>query len=849
MNANELRKCFPHFGYDESLDMIVSKSGNVTMCFEITLPDIYTMSARRFDELYVAFATGISLLGQGILIQKSDFFFEKRFSPVTDTDDYFTRKNNKHFKNRKFREHKCYIFISLMMFPLDKYASSDSSLISAFRRGITNKKLSTNVYQDFRSKVNTFTLSLKNSGLPIRQLDQKEIIGSGSEIGLSEKFLMFDLSENFITDIYFRDDNIEVGGKKIGVFSLKDMDAFPSVLNTYVGHPRYSVENLFPVGIFEPLGVKLDCDHAIHQYIYIENKFEVIAKIQSDIKNKDFFSNYSKENEISSEESAEYLSKFREGYFPVKYSCSIFHSAKTTEELEHNNSLITATIKNIGFTPYQAKADAPVFYWGSIPGNGQEIGNDNFVLTTNDVASALINYEGATSYPIVPEGVLFVSRDGTPFIHDMFETAFDQNIIDNRNFFLVGPSGSGKSFFTNYWVRNLHSQKAQVVIIDIGNSYKRTCENLGGVYINYDEDTRISINPFVLDEDLYKISAEKTMIIEEEKLDAITSIILTIWKKGDTTNTEKNVIKESIQHYYNHVTVIRLSGGTLDVGFNTYYEFIKTIFIPNKEKEFSLLDSGFDYKNLLLTLALYYKGGVYDYLLNSNNSRNNSLLHEPLIVFELDKIKDNPQIFPIVTIILIDLFINKMRVHEGQRKYLFLEEAWYALNDPKMSGFVKYLYRTVRKFYGTIGTITQDVEDLFSNEIIREVINKNSGLKIFFDQSRYQQKAQKLAETIGLSDIQKDVILTLNRNAKEGDKAKEVALCYGNEKIMVVKVEVSEEERLAFSTSQNESKQVNEYAKKLGSIENGIDRIVMDKNIKDSGYYSNKELYISEARV
>src|SRR5207245_4198749 len=128
-------------------------------------------------------------------------------------------------------------------------------------------------------------------------------------------------------------------------------------------------------------------------------------------------------------------------------------------------------------------------------------------------------------------------------------------------------------------------------------------------------------------------------------------------------------------------------------------------------------EKDFDIDNFLYVLRPYYEGGEFDYLLNA--TKNLELLSQRLIVFELDNIKDHPILFPVVTIIIMEVFISKMRKLKGVRKMILIEEAWKAIAREGMAEYIKYLFKTVRKYFGEAIVVTQEVEDIISSPIVR----------------------------------------------------------------------------------------------------------------------------------
>jgi conjugation system TraG family ATPase len=234
----------------------------------------------------------------------------------------------------------------------------------------------------------------------------------------------------------------------------------------------------------------------------------------------------------------------------------------------------------------------------------------------------------------------------------------------------------------------------------------------------------------------------------------------------------------------------------------------------------------FDLDNFLYVLRPYYNGGEFDYLLNATENLN--LLENRFIVFELDRIKDHPILFPIVTIVIMDVFVSKMRRLKGVRKMILIEEAWKAIAREGMAEYIKYLFRTVRKFFGEAIVVTQDIEDIVSSPVVRHTIINNSDCKILLDMSKHQNKFEQIQGLLGLTDKEKALVLSVNKANDPSRKYKEVFISLGGTVSKVYRVEVSPEEYLAYTTEETEKMKVMEYAERYGGLRQGIERLVQE---------------------
>jgi conjugation system TraG family ATPase len=397
-----------------------------------------------------------------------------------------------------------------------------------------------------------------------------------------------------------------------------------------------------------------------------------------------------------------------------------------------------------------------------------------------------------------------------------------RGIISNRNKFILGPSGSGKSFFTNHLIRQYYEQGAHVLLVDTGNSYEGLCNLIhakthgrDGIYITYEENNPISFNPFYTHDGVFDI----------EKKESVKTLILTLWKRDDESpsRAEEVALSNAVNLYLEKIRNDR----TVVPSFNTFYEFIdsdyREILASKRTRE-----KDFDVHNFLNVLEPYYRGGEYDFLLNSD--RQLDLLGKRFIVFELDNIKNNRVLFPIVTIIIMETFISKMRRLKGIRKVLLLEEAWKSISKEGMAEYLKYLFKTVRKFFGEAVVVTQEVEDIISSPIVKETIINNADCKILLDQRKYINKFDSVQALLGLTEKERAQILSINMANHPSRRYKEVWIGLGGTQSAVYATEVSPEEYYCYTTEETEKLELFRLSEKLGgNIELAIKQLAESK--------------------
>jgi conjugation system TraG family ATPase len=570
------------------------------------------------------------------------------------------------------------------------------------------------------------------------------------------------------------------------------------------------------VGFASPLGQLLNCNHIYNQYIFIDEAQKTIRKLESRRLRLQSLSAYSRDNSISRDATNEFLNEaISEQRVPVKGHFNILVWTDDKEKLKDLKNFTSSALAQMDAIPKQEVDGAPQIFWAGIPGNEGDFPMNDTFDTFADQACCFLNLETSYHSSISPVGLRLGDRlTGKPVHVDISDEPMKMGICTNRNKFILGPSGSGKSFFTNHMVRSYYEQGTHVVLVDVGHSYKGLCELVEGYYFTYDESNPIKFNPFYISDG---------DVLDTEKKESIKTLLLALWKKDNENfnRSEYVALSNALQLYFE-------SNNSFPC-FDSFYEFLKKDFVEVL-KEDKVKDKDFDISNFLYVLRPYYKGGEFDYLLNA--SENLDLLQQRFIVFELDNIKDHPILFPVVTIIIMEVFISKMRKLKGIRKMILIEEAWKAIAKEGMAEYIKYLFKTVRKFFGEAIVVTQEVEDIISSPVVKQAIINNSDCKILLDQSKYQNKFDQIQELLGLTEKEKTLVLSVNKANDPQKNYKEVFISLGGMLSKVYRTEVSVEEYLTYTTEESEKVKVQQYAKKYGSMKAGIAALALDLKIK-----------------
>ena len=691
MKAATLESRFPLMAVEHGC--IISKDADITVAYRLELPEVFTLTRAEYEALHSTWAKAVRVLPNYSIVHKQDIFIEESYRPDICRDDlsFLSRSFERHFNERPYLNHICYLFLT----KTTKEHSRTTSSFNALTRGfiIPKEMQDKDTVARFLECCGQFERIVNDSGLlRMVRLTDEEITGTETSAGIIEKY--FSLSQENTTslqDITLGAGEMKVGDNLLCLHTLSETEDLPSSVGTDSRYERLSTDRSdCRLSFAAPIGILLTCNHIVNQYLFIDDSAENLRKFEQTARNMHSLSRYSRSNQINREWIEEYLNEAHsKGLTSIRAHCNVFAWSDDREKLKRIKNDVGSQIALMEAKPRHNTVDVPTLFWAAIPGNAGDFPSEESFYTF--IEQALCLFIGETSYKdsLSPFGIRMVDRlTGKPVHLDISDLPMKNGTITNRNKFILGPSGSGKSFFTNHMVRQYYEQGAHVLLVDTGNSYQGLCSLIharthgeDGIYFTYEESDPIAFNPFYVEDGTFDI----------EKKESIKTLILTLWKRDDEppTRAEEVALSNAVNLFLEKIR----TDSTVVPSFNTFYEFIRDeyqeILRTKRTRE-----KDFDVWGFLNVLEPYYKGGEYDYLLNSEKQLD--LLSKRFIVFELDNIKDNKVLFPIVTIIIMETFINKMRKLKGIRKMILLEEAWKAISKEGMAEYLKYLCAPVK---------------------------------------------------------------------------------------------------------------------------------------------------------
>lgn len=815
----------------DGIGVLYTKTGEYSAVLRMENPvQKYSANIDSYYEFTSLLTAVAQTLGEGYAIHKQDVFVRKQFEDVTgDRHEFLSSAYFRYFKGRMYTDSVCYLTIT--------QESKKSSLFS-----FDGKK-----WRDFLVKIRKVHDQLHDAGI------QAEFLDKPQANAFVDRYFAMNFKDRIVSMTNFKvdDETVSMGGKRCKVYSLVDVDcaALPSLVRPYTNIEVNNAE--MPVDLLSVIDSIPEAETVVYnQIIFLPNQKRELAALD---KKKNRHASIPNPGNQMAVEDIKRVQEIvaRESKMLVYSHFNLVVGVSADTDIQKCTNYLENAFGRMGIHISKHAYNQLELFVASFPGNCYALNEDyDRFLTLSDAAMCLMYKEHIQHSEDTPLKIYYTDRQGVPVAIDITGKEGKNKLTDNSNFFCLGPSGSGKSFHMNSVVRQLHEQGTDVVMVDTGNSYEGLCEYLGGKYISYTEEKPITMNPFNITQ------AELNI----EKIDFLKNLILLIWKGSDTkiTELEFRIVEQMVTDYYDayfhgfdgydpvqrenlHKTLIaaekrkgRWNAENLpeleqkvdskirlleerrkalkvnSLSFNTFYEYscerLELICLENNITEI-------DYDKYTYMIQPFYKGGNYDKILNENVDT--TLFSETFIVFEVDAIKENKKLFPIVTLIIMDVFLQKMRIKKN-RKVLVIEEAWKAIASPLMAEYIKFMYKTARKFWASVGVVTQEIQDIIGSEIVKEAIINNSDVVMLLDQSKFKERFDSIKAILGLTDVDCKKIFTINRlENKEGRSFfREVFIRRGSTS-GVYGVEEPHECYMTYTTERAEKEALKLYKKEL----------------------------------
>lgn len=527
LKASTLESKFPLLAVEQGC--ILSKDADITAAFEVVLPELYTVTGTEYEALHGAWCKALKVLPAFSILHKQDWFVRERYAPDLQKEDasFLARAFERHFNERPYLHHRCYVYLT----KTTKERSRQQSNFSTLCRGhIIPKEVNGGTAAKFMESVGQFERIMNDSGLVrLRRLTTDEIVGTRETSGLIEQYLSLTAGNAAcLQDMDLSAADMRIGDKHLCLHTLSDTEDLPGMAATDSRYERLSTDRSdCRLSFAAPVGLLLPWDHLYNQYIFLDDSDENLQRFEKNARNMHSLSRYSRSNQINREWIEKYLNEAHSlGLTSVRAHFNVIAWSEDAGELRRIRNDAGSQLASMGCMPRHNTVDCPTLYWAGIPGNAADFPAEESFYTFTEQAVCFFTEETNYRSSLSPFGIRMADRlTGRPLHVDISDLPMKQGITTNRNKFILGPSGSGKSFFTNHMVRQYYEQGTHIVLIDTGNSYEGLCGMIhrktrgeDGIYFTYTDENPIAFNPFYTDDRVFDI----------EKRESIKTLLLTL---------------------------------------------------------------------------------------------------------------------------------------------------------------------------------------------------------------------------------------------------------------------------------------------------------------------------------
>lgn len=770
-------------------DKVVFKDGRVAVGFRVEPAEMESWTSDDYDAFQTALVGVLRPLPVGTIVQKTDIYYDRPYREDKTQQTYFENKMNKHFFERLVLFQKSYLFLSFAPVAVKSpKTNAVNALVARAGEAVLKNPFAQLVHtlEAAESGAVEFIQGLKNlGGVTFERQPSAEI----HQLYLQYFNLNFDGQPTRQEREIGNDlGTFSVGEHKVNVLSMvgQGSDAYPAVRNGYgVTAP-----------MLYPLTHLLQCPHVLTQALLIQDTRAELSSLDTDRKlNASLSFLATQDNHLRAAEVEEFTAEVRaenKQIVGLHLSCVLWDNNDTSRR--ENVERATAAFRYMFGTEsvVESYLALPVFF-GLLPGNAWQV-PDRWLTSTADRGACYTHW--TATYKTDPVGEYLTDRFRNLVQVNLFNTA-----LDNQNAIVIGPSGSGKSYTFGNLIVQRFEKGARQIIMDVGGTYRNVLQSLNGedfdnTYFEYDPQRPIEFNPFVVPRD-----AAGKWLYNDEKTNFHLALLAALWKGGKDTaldKSERTILSRFLIEYYAGLNESpRLNQKDEEFpGMESFYRFVeqydqemqKPVALPGEGAEPDPLDGArrqyqknlkyIDMHQFFLVLGQYITGGRYERVLNAK--RDVDLSEYRLICFDLAKVQADPDLYPVVAMLITELSLDLFRKFPDDIKYIALDEAWTMLSGV-LSEFIESMYRIIRKTNGSVAIITQGITEITSSKIGPAIIN-NSATKIILRHVNPNSLAQ-LQAPLGLTGHEMDLIKSVRSTEalreffiKQGAKGKVFAL-------------------------------------------------------------------------
>jgi conjugation system TraG family ATPase len=792
---------------------IVNKYGDVTFCFAYSGKEMFSLDKLGLVEQNAVLDGAYHFLDESFVIHKQDVCVEAIYQPGRpEYQSYLSEAFANHYNNKLYHRYQSYLFIT-------KTEGLSLKRDYSVARVAGNTANARNNVAQIKDAIVAFAEHLKRNGITLRPLKEDEVYS------LVEGYFSA-YKDGLLADLMFGQDFM-IGSQHVGIYALNTDENQPEYASPFALNQDYSTEDAKVFSdLMYALGYGWKANHILNQMIFLDGQSHWRTELEKKTQSLHSMKLFSMSNAKKADDNAAFLKATlnEDNKRVVRAHVNVVFWADDKAVFKSLGTDAKGRFIQLGMIPHQANyLDIKHIYLSSVPGNAGTMPFEETFVTHSDVASCYFTKESVIDRSMgkpSANGLMFTDRaSNIPMYRDCWKKPYETKLIDNRNFLVIGKSGGGKSATTIEILRQYLELGFDITVIDIGRSFEVLAKLYDGNYIVYEAGMSLGINPFEAPDARLSV----------DKLEFLATFVFILWKPKETLEDEKRAALEKVllAYYKAELTekdyTIGIDGTGADI--KAFYRFVES----NQEAISALVkgrEEFFDVDSFLLTLEQYVTGKFASLFTTGEGTR---LVDptKPLTCFELDNVKDHATLFPIFSMLITYMSTEVLWKRRDSYKIFLFDEAWKVLEKPGQATFVKYLFKTARKFDAAVGLNIQTIGDLnvpYGN--LEETVLGNTDIKLIMKHKK--DLIPSLIEKIFLSEHEQSLLLSIENNLV-GKYAYTEHLNMVGKDVKVVRVMVSPEQRVNFMSEFKDKKLLFEMIEQEGSREQAIERFIAHK--------------------
>ncbi len=762
-------------------NIIFANNGNVVLCYEGVLPEIYSLSEKDFEDLHGAWFQALKSLSVGTVVHKQDIYIKKSYTSERLPNSTFLEKaTHDHFKGREYMEHRCFLFFILTK----NKALNNPKYVNPLR------KVAKDIIQQLDDSVKSFVGSVSDSVSFINNSRKIELVPlEAKEIQSMTNSYFNGFNEGFDTDILLEKKSVNIGENYFDALAINSELCFGESVQSSKTNEKFTSDDfLFHQGFIDGLGLTLNENHIVNQIIYLDDKQKWRKLLDKKVEELNKSSNFGSQNKVVLGKIKHILDQINadDNSRIIRGHINIIYWDKNPENLGRIGSKIKTEFKELDIIPYYPRGEERKNYiLNSYCCFSSNFSNTDMYVT--DLKHALCLFINNTNYKSDSTGIIFNDREhNIPVLKDVWDER--KKRIKARNFAIFAPTGEGKSFLANNILRQYFESGVRLVIIDLGGSYTKFAKLYPEKYtvLRYESGKNLGINPFY-------ISHQNDLT--PERLEDLSVFLFELFASDlKVTKAQSVSVKKILRYYYDSTS----ENHSLD-GF---YQFIES----NQKDLLNRLKIHPDYFNVtgfLHVMSEYVGDGLYSFLFEVSEDQTYKIEDKRLIVFELDEVKDNKEILSVMLKLIKSAIQRTIWKNRAEKGIILFDEFAKQLKFENVLESVEFYYQAIRKQNGAIGIILQSINQLPNNSTSASILENTQVIYSLNNEKGYAE----LVKRLNLSSHDLNQLKSIKNNLSGPRKYTEMFIKIGKES-NIFRLEVPKEVYAAYLTDGKENEEI-----------------------------------------